>query len=196
LRSVFCSSSSCSCRRIERAERLVHQQDQRIGRKRAGNRHTLPHAAGDPVDVEVGKWGELDQLEIVAGDAVLLDGRKVATISEAEMNIAEHREPGEGRVGLEYHALLPAGACDLSALERDRPLAWRLQTADHAHHRGFAAARRADEDDELASRDAERERLDDINRRAATIGEALGDLLKLDEALVARHGVVSCAQAR
>ena len=31
---------------------------------------------------------------------------------------------------------------------------------------------------------------------AAMVGETLGDLLKLDEAVVARHGVVSGAQAR
>ncbi len=35
--------------RVERAERLVHEQDERVGGQRAGDRHALAHAARDAV---------------------------------------------------------------------------------------------------------------------------------------------------
>ena len=125
LRSAFCNSRSCSCRRSRaKASSAPNgssiKQDQRIGGERARDRHALAHAARDPVDVEVGERGELDQFEVMTGDAVLVGGRQVAAILQTEADVAEHGEPGEGGVGLEHHALLAARPGDLPPLQVDR----------------------------------------------------------------------------
>ena len=59
------------------------------------------------------------------------------------------------------------------------PVVGRLEPAHHAHHRRLAAARGADEDDELALGDGERQRVDHRDRRAAAVRERLGQLAEL-----------------
>ena len=78
----------------------------------------------------------------------------------------------------------------------DRARARRLEPADHAHHRGLAAAGRADEHHELALGDAERERLDHFDRAAALVREPLRHVAELEKARVGRHVIASDAQAR
>ena len=49
--------------RIERAERLVHQQDARLIGERAHDRHALLHAARQLMRIAVGEFLEADQLQ-------------------------------------------------------------------------------------------------------------------------------------
>jgi hypothetical protein len=58
--------------RIERSERLVHEQHQRVGCQGPCDRNTLAHPAGDAIDVEIRKWRKADEVDIVARDPVLL----------------------------------------------------------------------------------------------------------------------------
>ncbi len=46
---------------VERGERLVHQQDFRLGGERAGERHALAHAAGEFAGIAVLEAVEADQ---------------------------------------------------------------------------------------------------------------------------------------
>ena len=51
--------------RVERGERLVHQQDRRIHRERAHQADALLHAAGELIGIVLLEAGEPDELEIV-----------------------------------------------------------------------------------------------------------------------------------
>ena len=51
--------------RVERGERLVHQQDRRIDGERAHQADALLHAAGELIGIVLLEAGEPDQIEIV-----------------------------------------------------------------------------------------------------------------------------------
>ena len=51
---------------IERAERLVEQQDLRVADERARDRHALAHAARQLVRIRLGEVGDADELEQLA----------------------------------------------------------------------------------------------------------------------------------
>ena len=51
---------------VERAERLVHQQDRRVEGERAGDRDALLHAARELPRVVAGELAELDEVEHLA----------------------------------------------------------------------------------------------------------------------------------
>jgi hypothetical protein len=52
--------------RVERAERLVHQQERGVERERAGDRDALLHPARELVWVAGGRVPEVGELEVVA----------------------------------------------------------------------------------------------------------------------------------
>ena len=54
---------------VERAERLVHEQQRRLEGERARDRDPLLHAAGELPRVVVGEAAELDELEHLLGRA-------------------------------------------------------------------------------------------------------------------------------
>ena len=61
-------SNRCACiaaarLRVERAERLVHQQDARLIGERAHDRHALLHAARQLMRIGVGEFLQADQLQ-------------------------------------------------------------------------------------------------------------------------------------
>ena len=62
--------------RVERAERLVHQQDARLLGKRAHDRDALLHAARKLVRIGVGEFLEADELEPLQRLALGLDSRR------------------------------------------------------------------------------------------------------------------------
>jgi hypothetical protein len=83
------------------------------------------------------------------------------------------------RVVLEDHrhvARLRRQVVDDLAADANRPGGDVLEPGDHPQRRGLAAARRTDEDDELAVGDVEVHLLD----RARSVGVDLGQLLELD----------------
>ena len=51
--------------RVERGERLVHQQDRRVHRERAHQPDALLHAAGELIGIVPLESGQADQFEIV-----------------------------------------------------------------------------------------------------------------------------------
>ena len=73
--------------RIERRERLVHQQHRGIVGERAGDGDPLLHAAGEMVRVGVGELLELDQLELLQRDLLALGSRHALHL-QAEGNVA------------------------------------------------------------------------------------------------------------
>ena len=76
---------------------------------------------------------------------------------QPELDVLAHRLPGKQRVLLEHHAAIGAGARDGLAIHPHPPAARRTEARDGVQQRGFAAARGADDGNELARPDRERD---------------------------------------
>ena len=73
--------------------------------------------------------------------------------AQAKSDIVEHAHVRIKRVGLENHRDLAVGrgdTCDHTAINGNIALGNLLKSGDHPHQSGFAAARRADENDKFA----------------------------------------------
>src|SRR5215218_6434229 len=125
---------------VERAERLVQQQDLRLDRKRPGERHPLALAARELRRVAVGeplKVDELQQLDDPVGDVrlrALLDG-------QAEGDVLRHGHVLEGRVMLKAEtdpAILHRRLRHVSAGDQDAAGVELLEPGDRAQQRGLA----------------------------------------------------------
>src|SRR3989449_7747371 len=98
--------------------------------------------------------------------------------TEAKRDVLPHRHRGEQRVRLEDDAEAPLArrhAVDHPAIEEDVAAVRRLEAGDHPERRRLAAARAADERDELARADVERQ---PVHRGGP--GEALADVAEHD----------------
>ncbi len=94
---------------------------------------------------------------------------------EAEGDVVAHGEMRKQRVVLEHHVdgpLMRQHRRDVAAVEQDAALVRRLETGEHAQQRGLAAAARAQQREELAGPDVEREPV-----HGAETAERLGDPL-------------------
>src|SRR5207247_11253361 len=76
---------------------------------------------------------------------------------KGEVHITTHREPGKRGVGLENHSLLAAGTIRLLFFDEDSAGARPFEPADHAHDRRLTTSGGADENDELALGNRERQ---------------------------------------
>ena len=96
--------------RVERAERLVHQQNARLIGERAHDRHALLHAAGQLMRIGVGEFLQTDEIAAIAAPRCSASYLLVAVDLEAEHHVLLHGQPGEQRVALEHHAAVAARA--------------------------------------------------------------------------------------
>ena len=143
---------------IEVAERLVEQQHLGLEHQRAGDRHALLLAARQGRRRPVGEALHLDQAQ--RRHHALLDlGLGDVAHAQGIGDVVEHRHVRPDRVGLEHHAELAqvgrheqAGRriAHHAAADHDRAGVVALQARHHAQGRGLAAARRAQQGDELA----------------------------------------------
>ena len=158
--------------RVDRAERLVHQHQRRVGGERAGDADALALAAGQLRRVAVApsprsSADELEQLVDARADALLVpaeqlrDGGDVVgdRLVREQADLLDHvadlapqlgRRRGRGR-SRPPSRMSPLGDVD--------------HAVDHPHRGRLAAARRADEHADLARRDLEREVVDGRRRR-------------------------------
>src|SRR5579872_847731 len=164
---------------VERAERLVEQEDVGLDDEAPRQRDALPLAAGKTVRAAVDNVGEPELLDDPL-DA-LVDRLAVEPLHlEAIGDVAAHGHVREQGVALKDHcgrALL--GGQRVDPLAADENIAGRndLETGDHSQRRRLAAAGWAKEGDELAFGDIEIE-IDD-GRRAVVVGLADADKLKV-----------------
>src|SRR5260370_32081849 len=104
--------------RVERAERLVHQEELGLHQQAAREADTLLHAAGELVGIGVLEAAEADQGErafrllLEAAPLVALDAR-------AERDVVAHRQPGEERRLLEPHRAVGARPSRRAAVESE-----------------------------------------------------------------------------
>ena len=105
--------------RIERGERLVHQQHGRIVGKRTGDRDALLHAAREMVRIGFDELLELHELELPARDLLAL-GLGDPFHLQPERHVAERGAPGKqlGEI-LEHDAAVHAVAGDRRAADAD-----------------------------------------------------------------------------
>ena len=166
-----CSTPQLLAReRIERAERLIEQQQRRLVDQRAAQRRALLHAARQLPGIMFREAVEPDHGQQVArlGDiflAVLLESARVRLDDlKRQQHVVERSAPRQqGRV-LERHADDLERRRDLVIGNDDAALGWPVEPSDELEQRRFAAAGRADHGDELAllhaqARILERERL-------------------------------------
>ena len=104
--------------RVERAERLVHQQHLGIDRERARDADALLHAAGELVRAAIERIREPDELEIARRGVAQL-GAAHALHLEAEHHVLQRGQPGQQLGELKHHAAIVAAALHLAAVDRD-----------------------------------------------------------------------------
>ena len=143
--------------RVERRERLVEQQHARLDRERAGQRDALLLAAGELVGVVPGVVGEADELEHLLGARRALRRAHLAH-PQAELDVAAGVHVGEQAVGLEHHphvAAVRGHVGDVAAADHHAPAVGAVEAAEQPQRRRLAAARRAEQREQLARGDVE-----------------------------------------
>ena len=168
---------------VEVGQRLVHQEDLRAADDGAADGDTLPLAAGQGLGLTVEVLRDVEDLgglfdlavDLRLGDLLQLEG-------EGHVIIDGH--VGIERVVLEDHgdvAVLRGHVVHELAVDVQLALGDLLQTGDHAERCGFAAAGRADEDDEFLVLDVEVELLhgDDALLGDLKVVLLLGDFVTL-----------------
>lgn len=114
---------------VERAERLVHQENPRIVDEGRSHCHALAHTAGQLVRVAVLEAGQADPAQPVHGQCRgFALGR--AEEGRAHHHVAEHALPGEQCVCLEHVAHAVRDALDGQAAYLDGSSAWIFQARD------------------------------------------------------------------
>ena len=179
--------------RIEPRRRLVEDGDLRALHQDFGQAEPLPHAAREGADALVGDFGKADPLERV-GDALLALGEAKADQPRGVAQII-----GGGEIVVEADRV---GQIADAPLDRKR-LARRIE-AEHAHlacrdvgqpehHQdggGLAGAVGAEQAENLAAADGERDVVDG-DRRSVGLGEALG----LDDGILGSSAAEPCNRA-
>jgi len=167
------ASRTLAQRRVQVGQRLVQEQHPRLGRERAREGHPLLlpprellHAP--PLEpLEAHQPEDLRHLVVVRPPS-----------GESKRDVLTHVEVGEQRVMLEHHPT--ASLCGrhrrhVLPCEHDATGVGGLEPPQEAQHRGLAAARRAEQHENLAARDFEREGSDGHGVRPLLAHTVQGD---------------------
>ena len=152
--------------RVEVRQRLVEQERLRLAHDRAAHRHPLPLAAGQLGRAPLEQIGEAEQLRDV-GHAARDLGLRGAPRLQAVAHVLAHRHVRVERVGLEDHGDVPAARSEVghvAVADPDLAAGHVLEARDHPQQGRLAAARGADEHEELAVGDLERDVVDGPHR--------------------------------
>jgi len=159
---------------VQVGQRLVHEECLRITHDRAAHGDPLALAAGEVGRFAVQVLAELEQFGRLLDPAVGLFLRHLGDL-EGERHVLPHGHVRVQRVGLEDHrdvAILRRELVHDLAVHAQLAVADVLQAGDHVQRRGFAAAGRPDEDDELAVGDVQVQVAD----RFSPVRVPLGDM--------------------
>ena len=166
---------------VERAERLVEQQDFRLDGERACERDALALPAGELRGVAVGEKVELHEFEQLMHASLDLGLRRTFAPrqhAQPEGDIFEHRHVAKQRVVLKDETDLALADADLArvlAVEQHLAGVRRLQAGDYPEQRGLARARQPQQRDQLAGFDVQ---VDIVN--CDEVAELLADISELD----------------
>ena len=158
--------------RVERAERLVEEEDLRVDRERTREPHPLPLPARELRRIPLREPFELDEPEQLGDPLARLRLRRLTDL-QPERDVLLHRHVLERRVVLEDEAdaaVLRPPSRHLLARDRDRPGVRLLKACDDPEERRLPRPGRAEERDERACRDVERDVVEGLE-----VAEALRD---------------------
>ncbi len=134
---------------VQRGERLVHEQDGRVGCQRARQPHALLHAAREFVGVAGAPGAQAHLLQGLLRCLLAL-GTVHSGEFQPEGGVVQHRHVGHQGERLEHHAdvlapqraqLAVAQTVDVLAVHQDAAAGGLDQAVEHAHQRGLARAR-------------------------------------------------------
>ena len=150
---------------VERAERLVHQQQCRMLDQRAANAGALTHAAGQFVRQAVGEIRDAGDLQKLVGVLpIVID--IVAHQFNRQQNVVEHGAPRQQNRVLEHDAAGALRPFYLPSLDGNRAAAGLYQARDHQQQRALATAGWAQQRNEFVVADVQIDRFDRMNRVA------------------------------
>ncbi|CEI76372.1 Putative uncharacterized protein [Pseudomonas aeruginosa] len=160
--------------RVQRGERLVHQQDLRLHRQRPGDRHPRLHAPGQRVRVGLGEARQADLLEAFVGASLGLVARHLAGHPQGEQHVLPYGLPWRQLVELlEHHDTVGAGRPDRLSLKADLALAGRDEAGHRLEQGRLAATGRAEQDEAIGRVDFEADPLGGPHHaRAGAVFEA------------------------
>ena len=164
--------------RVEVRERLVHEERLRLAHDRASHRDPLALAARERRGLAVEQLVEAEEL---GGTGDSLPDLALGGLAHLQpvAEVLAHGHVRVERVALEDHRDV-AGARrqvgHVALADRDRAARYLLEAGDHPQQRRLAAARRPDEDEELAAADRERDVVDGDH----AAGEDLADVVEDD----------------
>src|SRR5262249_9498697 len=141
---------------VERAERLVHEQNARSVGQGARQRDALLHAAGELLGIEVLIATQVHERDEGARLGLRF-GTRQALLPETVHDVAEHGLPGEEREFLNHRPAVGTRTPYRPALDADRPRRRLEETADYVEQRRLATAGGADDGEEFPRGDAERD---------------------------------------
>ncbi len=175
---------------VQRRERLVEQQHLGARRQGAGKRHALRLAAGNLVGAALGEFLHPHQLQH-GGDAGFDLRLRPPQHLQAEGDVVPHRQMREQRVALEDGVDRPLErrqSGNVLAMQQDRAFGRVFEPGDHPEQRGLAAARGAEQGEELVLADGDRH-IVERTQCTRSLTEFLDDALSLDrDALVPSVG--------
>lgn len=161
--------------RVQRRERLVHQQDLGLDCERTRQRDALPLPARELMRPALRQRPEPDEVELGLGPRQPLGPRRLAL--EAEGDIGDHLAPGQKPRILEDQRHRAPRA--VGGMNRDLAGARLGEACDDPQQRRLADAGRPDDGQELAARDREVELAQHLGRLPVA-GEGQGQAPDLD----------------
>ena len=149
--------------RIQRAERFIQQQNLRLYRQGARQRHALFLTTGQLRRIAIRQVSQLHHLQQFGHFG--FNRRGVGSFAarqhgQAKGDVIEHRHMAEQRIVLEDEAhFTVAGVhpADVGTVEADMTAGLMLQTGDNSQQGGFSGARGPQQRNHLSGRDIQRD---------------------------------------
>ena len=148
--------------------------------QRPGEADPLPHAAGQLLRIGglvAVQAHQVDRAQRPLGPL----GRRHPPRLQADLHVLLHGQPGQQREGLEHHGGFPVGAGQPLAAEQHLAVGRRDQAGDAPQQGRLAAAAAAEQRDELALVDGQRDAVEHRHRAAVRPGERLAQRLDADQ---------------
>ena len=161
---------------IKRTEGFVHEQKCRIEQQCAADRHALPHAARQFPRAPMLKSSQTDQFEQGQGLGFPLVNRQLLEFA-GKQNVVDDVQPIEQDVALENESHVERGGVDGLPPQRNRALAWVIQSGDATKQRALAATTRTKNADEFPAFDRD---VDILESRHAPASPRIGLIDSVD----------------
>ena len=146
--------------RVQRRERLVHQQHLALGHQQPGQCGARLHATRHLVRVQVAGIAQPDAGQVMHHLGLDLVGAVWATqamaVAAGESDVVEHRQPGQQRRALEHETAVWPGLSHVSAVDHHAAGGRMGESGDHVEDRRLAAAGGSDHRRRLSGLDAQR----------------------------------------